>query len=65
MLMMVEEMLPEIGRFVEMDAAHWDSDEGCLQAMGLHLFYRKFDDVLEIECDGIIIETQRYTATLL
>jgi hypothetical protein len=60
MFVALDDLVDDLTRFVELDADHWGSDEGFIQVADLALFYRKFDDVIEFECDGIVIEAARY-----
>lgn len=56
----LDDLVDDLTRFVELDADHWRSDEGFIQVADLALFYRKFDDVIEFECEGVVIEAERY-----
>lgn len=59
MFVALDDLVDDLTRFVELDAQHWDSDEGFIQVADLALFYRKFDDVIEFECEGVVIEAER------
>jgi len=65
MFAQIETLASEIAQFIEMDAQHWNEVEGCVQVADLPVFYTKFDDVVELECEGVIIETERYSFKLV
>ena len=64
MFVSLDDLVDDLTRFVELDADHWRSDEGSFQFDDLTLFYRKFDDVIEFECEGVVIEAERYVLML-
>lgn len=55
-----DDLVDDLTRFVELGADHWRSDEGYIEVAGNAFFYRKFDDVVEFECEGVVIEAARY-----
>lgn len=65
MMTQIETLVPEIAQFIEMDADHWSENEGCVQVADYPVFYIKFDDVVELECEGVILETERYVFKLI
>lgn len=64
MFVALDDLVDDLTRFVELDADHWRSQEGSFQFNDLALFYRKFDDVIEFECEGVVIEAERYVLML-
>ncbi|KAA9018277.1 hypothetical protein [Sphingobium limneticum] len=60
MFVALDDLVDDLTRFVELDAQHWDSDEGFIHVADHALFYRKFDEVVQFECEGVIIEAERY-----
>lgn len=60
MFVALDDMVDDLTRFVELDAQHWNSDEGFFRFNDVTLFYRKLPDTVQFECDGIVIEAERF-----
>ncbi|WP_313392066.1 hypothetical protein [Sphingobium yanoikuyae] len=64
MFVALDDLVDDLTRFVELDAEHWRSDEGFFRALNLPIFYRKFDDIVQFECDGVVVEAVRHIPPL-
>lgn len=65
MFSQIEALASEIAQFVEMDAEHFLETEGCVFVADTPVLYTKHDDVVELECDGVIWEVDRFEFRLV